>query len=168
MQSTFLVIVSKWVGESGSRQCQLTPRHDQSTPDSGGGVLRCVDGNCRCLDAHSDAHQESACELLWPSLAECRSNDRPDAEMGREKDGPFSCQCRLLRIRWGREGAYLSGPPSCSGDPITSTQAIWDTSAANASRHKGRHSRAPNIWPGIHQAHQQAVFGAGRANTVVL
>ena len=75
------------------------PGHDEGTADSSRGVLGSVDRNSGSLDTHTNTHEKTASKLLLPGLAEGRTDDRPETEVGREEDDTTTTEPVVNGIR---------------------------------------------------------------------
>lgn len=76
-----------------------TPGHDESTPDGRRGILGSKDRNAAGLGTHANPHEQTADQELRPGLGTGGSNNRPQAEVAREKDDTSSSEIEVQRVR---------------------------------------------------------------------
>lgn len=96
--STFLLKRSVGLQQKRADQ-RRTPGHDESTSDGRRGVLSSKDGHTARLGTHANTHEQTADQELRPRLGTGRSNDRPQAEVGSEKDDTSSSEIKVEGIR---------------------------------------------------------------------
>lgn len=85
--------------QQGRADERRTPAHDESTSDGRRGVLSRKDGNTARLGTHANTHEQTADQELRPGLGAGRSNDRPQTEVGSEKDDTSSSKIEVEGIR---------------------------------------------------------------------